>query len=343
MNNNVKLGIKIIGVITLVILLSLTSYAWFADRSNPTINGSQIQVAAADGLVIKLSPDSIARTSVDLNQVINDYEDFKLRQVSSADGINFYYIDFGEGLSISNPKFVNIPDGQSANYGYVDYDFYLETEDYAKYVYIHKDTFLDGVAKNSVRIAITITGNDENDVTTIFGTTEENGITSDFTTEAVVAEGEFEYGNVSSSLVSNQIVHPFSYMGGGRTSSDTLEIDNTKVLTMIPAATSVKINVKIWLEGGDVDCNNTIASTMLDVLLKFGSANVLLDAPDVYASGNIIANLTTDMEWSYDKDSLEWTKVTDPSMTFATGQTVYVRLSEVVGTSPCSYSKQVNF
>lgn len=343
MNKNLKLTIKITGVLALVILLSLTSYAWFADRSNPTINGSQIQVAAADGLVIKLSPDSISRTSVDLNQVINDFDDFKLRQVSSADGVNFYYIDFGEGLSISNPEFVEIEEGNSEEYGYVDYDFYLETEEYAKYVYIHKDSFLDGVAKDAIRIAITITDNEGNDVTTIFGTAEENGITGDFTTEAVVSEGEFEYGNVSSEFISNQLVRTFSYMDGGRGTSDTVEINNTKVLTMIPALTSVKVNVKIWLEGGDVDCNNTIASTILNILLKFGSANVLIEAPDVYASGNTIANLTTDMEWSYDRDSLDYTKVIDPNMTFATGQTVYVRVSEVVGVSPCSYTKQVNF
>lgn len=342
MHKNLKLIVKIFTFVSLIVLLSLTSYAWFADRSNPTINGSNIQVSAADGLVIKLSPDSISRTTVDLNQVISDYDAFELRQVSSSDGNNFYYIDFGEGLSMSSPKFVKINDTNNArSYGYVDYDFYLETEEYAKYVYLHRDSYLDGVASNSLRIAITVTNSNGEEITTIIGDTAENGITNPFITEAVSGEGEFEYGNIDSSLISHQIVKTFSDINGGRGSDDTTPIDTSKILTKIPALTCVKVNVKIWLEGGDVDCNNTIASTLINLLIKFGSSNVLLDPPELAVTDNTITNLTNDMELSYNE--LAWTNITTSSMTFDHNTTVYIRYKEVVGVTPASYSTKIEF
>ena len=59
------------------------------------------------------------------------------------------------------------------------------------------------------------------------------------------------------------------------------------------------INLKIWLEGGDIDCTNALASTFLNVLFKFGSANELLAAPTLSGNSNYtITGLDTTMEWA---------------------------------------------
>ena len=213
-------------------------------------------------------------------------------------------------------------------------------------MYLHKDTNLSGNASQSIRVAITYLDSNNSTQTCILGLNAENGITDPYTTKAVINEGEFDYTNISDELVTNQYVRTFESKDGGRGDSDDNTIDVTKTLMMIPANTQVKVNVKIWLEGGDIYCDNQIASTYVDLLLKFGSANVLLSKPNVSANiaSYTINNLTTDMEWSLtnDKDSI-WYRVTDPNMTFVGKNTVYIRIAEVVGETPESYATEVKF
>lgn len=344
-----NLVINIITGIQIIVLLLLVSYGWFSDKSNPSISETNIQVSSAEGLVIKLAPDSEARTSINLSELLSDFDTFELKQMSSANGKDFYTIDFGAGLSNNLPKYVKISEDSVTgtinmeSYGCIDYNFYLQTEDFAKHVYFHKDSYITGPAANSIRVAITV---EDDDFVKIFGTEPENGVTDDFTTNAVISEGEFEYTNQNNSFVSNQEVHTFTEYNGGRGESDNTSIDLSKALFTIPANKAVKVNVKIWLEGGDSDCDNDIADTAIDTLIRFGSANVLRDAPNVYANNSLrtITNLTTDMEYSLTNDeNSTWTTVTDSTMQFNRGTTVYVRYKEVIGISPCSYITTVTF
>lgn len=340
---------KIIVLLSLIVLLITNSYSWFADKSNPVISTEQIKVTAADGLVIKLTPDSPARTTVSLNQLFSNFEEFELKQVSSADSVNFFKIDFGQGLAMGNPVFVKLENTDTAGMisnGYIDYDFYLETEEYAKHIYFHRDSYLEGIAKDAIRVALTIEGENVTSKTYIFGTEAENGVTDDHTTKAAIKEGEFDYYNIPTDLVSTQYVYSFTSKDGGRSNSDTDEINLDKIIATIPANTQVKVNIKIWLEGGDKDCDNKIASTSIDMLIKFGSSNVLLDAPVLKANKvqKTIEGLTTDMEWTTNKSSLtDWTRVEDTSMTFVGKNTVYVRIAENPGINTCSYITEVNF
>ncbi len=345
----------VIRILRIVILLNITviflyaTYAWFSDKTNPSIVQDDMKVTSAEGLVIKLSPDSEARTVVGLNEILSDFDAFSLKQMSSADGINFYTIDFGAGLAHSAPQFVQIPvqsNGlidQDAN-GIIDYNFYLETEDQAKHVYLHKDTKFDGIAADAIRLAITVTVNNEKKVY-ILGDTPENEIDG-YTTEAIIQTGRFSYNNIDPSFVGHQVVNAFSDYDGGRSLDENDPVDLTKILFTIDANSSLMVNVKIWLEGGDVDCEPSISDTMIDALIKFGSANVLRDAPVVVANNTnrTITGLTTEMEYAYTNDSATvWTSVTDTSMQFDRGTTVYVRYKEVAGVSIYSYATKVVF
>jgi len=347
-----KMIMRILGLLILVqiaIICLYSTYAWFSDKTNPTINQNDMKVTSAEGLVIKLSEDSEARTSVGLNEILSDFETFALKQMSSADGVNFYTIDFGAGLAHSAPQFVKIPVQSNGlinmdENGIIDYDFYLETEEQAKHIYLHKDTNFDGIASNSVRLALTITEGTEKTIY-IFGDTRENSIDG-FTTEAIVSTGKFSYNNIDPSFTSNQIVYAYEDYNGGRALDDNDPIDLTKVLFTMEANTMKSINVKIWLEGGDVDCDTTLSDTMLDALIKFGSANVLRDAPILSANNSTrtITGLTTEMEYASTNNSTTiWTSVTNPNMTFSRGTTVYVRYKEVTGVSSYSYATKVVF
>lgn len=342
-------------ILSIVILLNITviflygTYAWFSDKTNPSITQDNMKVTSAEGLVIKLNADSEARTVVGLNEILSDYDSFALKQMSSADGINFYTIDFGAGLAHSAPEFVKIMTqdngliNQDEN-GIIDYNFYLATEDQAKHVYLHRDTAFSGIASDSVRLAITVTDGNEKKVY-IFGDTRENAIDG-YTTEAIIKTGKFSYNNIDSSFIGNQLVYAYEDYNGGRGEDDNAPIDLTKVLFTMDANSVKMVNVKIWLEGGDVDCDTSISDTLIDALIKFGSANVLRDAPLVSAnnSSRTITGLTLEMEYAYTNDSSTvWTSVTNTSMTFRRGTTVYVRYKEVAGVSTYSYATEVVF
>ena len=348
---NVK-GTKVLKIIVLVnitIMFLYATYAWFSDKTNPTITENDIKVSSAEGLVIKLSPDSEARTVVGLNEIFSDFDKFALKQASSADGINFYTIDFGAGLAHSAPKFIKLPLQSNGlfdqeKYGLIDYNFFLETEEQAKHVYLHKDTIFDGIASNSIRLAITIPDGNSKKVF-IFGDTKENEI-SGHTTKAIIQTGNFIYNNIDPSFTSNQDVFAYSDYNGGRGTNDDDPIDLTKILFTMEANSSMVVNVKIWLEGGDVDCDTTLSDTTINALIKFGSANVLRDAPVVSAnnSNKTIKGLTTEMEFAYTNDAnTVWTEVTNPKKKFKKGDVVYVRYKEVPGVSTYSYAKRVKF
>lgn len=348
------LSSTIIAVVEVAILLTVASYAWFSDKSNPSITQSNIKVSAAEGLVIKLTPDSAARTTVNLEEIFNDFDLFELKQMSSADAVNFFTIDFGAGLANNRPQYVRLnpeEDGllNMETYGCIDYDFYLQTENFAKHVYLHKDTAISGTASNAIRVALTINDQDY-DVSMIFGDTPEQGTQAyPYVTRAVIAPGQFDYfvNATSSSLVSNQDVHLFNEKNGGRGESDDIQVDLQKVLFTMPANTTVKVNVKIWLEGGDPQCENVLAASSVDATIKFGSANVLRDAPNVTPNNSLlrINNLTTEMEYNTTSPTHNtWTRVDNPSTTsFSRGQTVYVRYYAVENVSPESYVTTVTF
>lgn len=346
MKTNKKKYLIIIIVLCLAFVVTGASYAWFADRSNPSIEGNDMQVAAADGLIIILDPDSAGQSLVNINALINDVDEFELKQVSSADANTFYTIDFGNGITLSNPEFVLVDTTQDmVTKGYVDFDFFLATEEYPKHVYIHNDSYITGPGADAIRMSISVTDTESNSETIIFGTEAENGITNDYTTEAVITTGTFTYGNIPSNYVTNQLVRTFDYKDGGKWLNNDNPIDLNKTLVDIPAHSLVPVNIKIWLEGGDDDCDNTIASTYVDVLLKFGSADILLSAPSLTGNANYtITGLTTDMEWATSNTTgTVWTTVTNPNMTFTGMNSVYVRKAEVVGISPASYATEVRF
>lgn len=341
------LRITILLQITLIFLYQ--TYAWFSDKTNPSINQNDIKVTSAEGLVIKLSPDSEARTSVGLNEILSDYDNFALKQMSSVDAKTFYTINFGAGLAHSAPEFIEVPIQENGlinmeENGIIDYNFYLETEEQAKHIYLHKDTSFIGIASSAIRLAITI--KDANDEKVyIFGENSENTIDG-YTTKAIIKTGKFTYNNIDSSFTSNQNVNSYEDYNGGRGTDDNDPIDLTKVLFTMEANSMKTINLKIWLEGGDIDCDTSISNTTIDALIKFGSANVLRDAPVLSAnnSNRTITGLTTEMEYAYtNTNETIWTSVTNSNMTFQRGTTVYVRYKEVIGTSSYSYATKVVF
>lgn len=343
----IKLGHYII-LIQIILILVFSSFAWFSDKSSPSLEASQMQIATAEGLVIILAPDSSQRTEVNLTQILNNLEPFLLKQVSSQDGIDFFRIDYGQGLSKQDPAYVSIPYQASGTidmdtYGMLDFDFYLQNSDFDKYIYLHNETGFFGTGKDALRFSISFIMQ-SGTTSYIFGEDKEDGSpTYPYVTHAVYDTGVFVYGTNPTSLVGNQDVLAYTDKDGGRWLSDTLSPDISKMLITIPAQTRLMVNVKVWLEGGDPDCISSIGGNTLQGVIKLGSVDVRPAAPSVTAGlGGVINGLTTSMEYYIGTDILNatWTVVTDPNHVFTSNDHVHVRYFE---NSPilASYSTEV--
>jgi len=335
-------------IVQILLILAISSFAWFSDKSSPTIEKSQMQIAAAEGLVIVFNNDSSERTEVDLTIILSDQDAFLLKQVSSQDGVDFFRIDYGQGLNKQDPTYVNIPYQPSGSinmntYGMLDFDFFLQTSTLDKYVYLHNDTGFFGTGKDALRFMITFeTLNGSTSY--MFGETKEDGTTTyPYVTHAVHTAGTFVYGTNPSGLVGDQDVLTYTDMDGGRWASDTDSPDISKMMITLPESTRLSVNIKVWLEGGDPDCIASIGGNTLQGVIKLGSVDVRPAAPNVTAgSGGLITGLTTAMEYYIGTDILNatWTVVSNPNQIFTSTNHVHVRYSEV-GATLASYSTEV--
>ena len=65
--NKKKTFWRLLTLIQLIALLIISTYSWFVERTNPSIAENSIRVTSAEGLLIKLNPDSPGRTLINLN------------------------------------------------------------------------------------------------------------------------------------------------------------------------------------------------------------------------------------------------------------------------------------
>ena len=282
---------RILPLVLTILIISVSTYAWFSDNSNPVIEGSQFLITAAEGLVIVVTPDSPGRLTVDMAQILNSLDSFVLKQVSSQNGIDFFRVEYGQGLTKQNPTYAAIPYQENGTidmleYGMIDYDFFLEAGEVDKFIYLHKDTGFFGNGKDAMRFKLTLTLSDNTTYSYIFGETKEDGTGSyPYVTRAVHTGGTFIYGTNPPALVGNQNVFNYFDRNGGRGVSDSDPRDANKMLAELPAGDRLSINLKIWLEGGDPQCTSLISGKTIQGIIKLGSVD------NVPTPGSVISGI----------------------------------------------------
>ena len=160
-----------------------------------------------------------------------------------------------------------------------------------KYIFIHPDSEISDVrtgsnASKAIRIALSINdgvpillcnaGSSTSTKSWNAALTNANGKTVYKTN----SNGSIQYDNgkpiYNTEAVNSTYAYDLHYYNGGRTSGTdyNFNVNRDLMLCEVGSGSTTKINLKIWLEGGDDYCVETIAGEAIKLVLKFDSIDV---------------------------------------------------------------------
>ncbi|MBQ6855610.1 MAG: hypothetical protein IJO13_00745 [Lachnospiraceae bacterium] len=288
----------------LCMMLIAFTYTWVSRNWTPSIKGEDLDIASAGALVISVFGDD-SHEELTLNDFINVDESFTFRQVSSLDGADhFFWKDFSPQLTDETApalfRRVGIEgDNHDDDYLYARFCLKLdETLEDSKYIFIHPETIInyDGDCiwdvNKAMRISLTWEIDGKTTTVILADVDDDNGYggtmrTADENYKAVAnLTGNF-FSETAPGAVDYQTVYDLHYFDCGRTGFDFSEEAknsdinytgfnkdaNRTLFTMEPGDT-VWIDMRIWLEGEDPNCQKEIAGEDFDMILKFDSVYV---------------------------------------------------------------------
>lgn len=306
--------ISAVMAVWLCVMLVAFTYTWVSRNWTPSIKSDDINIASSGALVISiLSDTSAVHTEVSLNDVVGLEVDrgFVFKQVSSQDGINFFWKDFSPTVSGDNPAlFHKIDSTDIHKKDYVDTRFCLKLDDsltQSKYIFIHPETVINYIKDNindpdvskAIRISLTYTkdivtesGTQQVTETVILGNLEDNqdvinareDLEANDQYMAVMSDADGKTDEAGSGALGHQVVYGLQYFNCGRTSFNqddpfhesnyNFTRDESKALFTLAPGELKWIDMRIWLEGQDENCVQEIAGEQFDLVLKFDSAFV---------------------------------------------------------------------
>lgn len=298
----------------LCVMLVAFTYTWVSRNWTPSIKSDEINIASSGALVISiLSDTSAVHTEVSLNDVVGLEVDnsFVFKQVSSHDGINFFWKDFSPTVSGEYPAvFQKIDSSDIHKKDYIDTRFCLKLDDSletSKYIFIHPETVINYVkdqvedpdVSKAIRISLTydkdiVTSSGTQTVTetVILGNLDDNddvinardGSLLNDSYMAVLSDAHGKTDEANSGALGHQVVYGLHYFDCGRITFNmedpfneanyNFKRDSSKALFTLEPGELKWVEMRIWLEGQDVNCVKEIAGEKFDLVLKFDSAFV---------------------------------------------------------------------
>ena len=260
---NKKFNSPLFALLMMVIasfVLIASSFAWIARRFSPSITGSNLQIQSTGALRITYTDRASASSTASINDLIT-IDDFVFKQMSSADGTSFKYIDFNDASS-ANPlikEITNIGNADSATMalGLIAFRFAVTIDQSttgSRKVFLYAADGLTGSSnftalstipvntsdgtttydyQNAFRVSLTYTTGGTT-YTKIFGNETANydalnatSIGKEVTIDDDPASATYgdlvmvTSGVTLADIHSNQTVHSFTDYNGGRSSTDT--------------------------------------------------------------------------------------------------------------------------
>ena len=298
----------------LCVMLVVFTYTWVSRNWTPSIKSDDINIASSGALVISiLSDTSAVHTEVSLNDVVGleVNNSFVFKQVSSQDGVNFFWKDFSPTVSGDFPaEFHKIENSDSHKKDYIDTRFCLKLDDAlteSKYIFIHPETVINYVKDHvddpdvakAIRISLTYdkdiiteSGSQTVTETVILGHLDDDddvvnardGAETNDLYMAVLSDADGKTDAADSGALGHQVVYGLQYFDCGRITFDkenpfaesnyNFKRDPSKALFTLNPGELKWVDMRIWLEGQDENCVQAIAGEKFNLVLKFDSAFV---------------------------------------------------------------------
>lgn len=291
-------------ILVLVFLLTCATYAWMKRDWSRSVKQDNIKIQAGSSL--KFIFDGEEKNDVSINELL-DLKSFEFRSVSNCTGKknDFFYLNFGS-IGKGDDKFLKLTaptededTSFAAKNGYLVLNFTVAVDfneggtesdvfiDAASYIRAtltagEGNSYNERAAK-AVRLSVTVDGEtkvfaNNNQVLATDFTSEEIKKGVDYSLDAItnaqkdgkyLADGVKRYDEVEGTYIEKNYIDTTPLKKDAV--PDVLGGSEIKVCTLDEANPEKDITVCIWLEGEDPRCEDYIAGSALDLLLKFSA------------------------------------------------------------------------
>ena len=304
----IKHVLSIVRVLTvllvMVLLCTYATYSWLKREWSPYIYSGEdgIKIATSGALVFKMNENvgSEGVLSKTINEILGVQGAVPLKPVSNVTGAaeTFFRLNYTDDPATYSFQQIPTTTMESArdNYGFINITFYIQADNSsARYIFLHEDSHIAlassskvedeqyNVAHKAIRVAIS----NDNHAATLFSADGANRTYTAVDTMPVGGNEEEYYKYYSSydsetktgiknaapivTLGENDIRLLSDYNGYDILEDGTKIKNPEKCLFTIGAGQTAAIHVRIWLEGEDEFCNESIVNKDLDILIKFAS------------------------------------------------------------------------
>lgn len=281
----------IMTICVMVLLLSTATFAWFSESNTPRVTNLALMAGASGSLLIADDTGNGPGTYgeiLDLSMAVgaDQMDDAILNPVTTKDGISFYSPLY-TGNVVTGVK--QITDAQKLSSRYVyEKTFYLKagpnpnlggnvvtTEGKLYNVYLAGHTGTSQTEGTHVTAAQTKTRT-TND-------TAANSMRISFQLEdgtMIIYEPNADASNADTKRAEDGVKNQYGTYTTLKQSKDGHFIDSTNsydspVLFTIKEGQDVKVTMRVWIEGTDLDCTNSIVLDEIMARFQFMSADVV--------------------------------------------------------------------
>lgn len=270
-----KISIMVLTMLTIVLLLVMGTLAWIEGTVTPGIDGTDMQITAAPGLVMKL--DGAVTDTINLNEYCYDAPDksLTLLEASSTNGEKIFFRRVGdaEDNTGENSNVVYLRDAVDGdvNTNYLAVTFTLTSAGKAQDIWLDKDnTYLrdqDGTRNlDAIRVSLKVDYlNDKQKQSKI---TLLSTHTPDERYEYSAQRAIMDFDRSNNKLVDEpgyvEDVEVFPLQGYSE-SNPWLHLEKDE---------TIRITMRLWLEGMDPYCVDSISGSSFDFHLYFNSSAI---------------------------------------------------------------------
>lgn len=292
-------------ILVLVFLLTCATYAWMKRDWSRSVKQDDIKIQAGSSL--KFIFDGEEKNDVSINELL-DLKSFEFRSVSNCTGKknDFFYLNFGS-IGKGDDKFLKLTaptEGEDTSFaaknGYLVLDFTVAVDfkegGTASDVFIDAASYIRATLKTgegnsyneraakAVRLSVTVDGE-----TKVFANNNQV-LENDFTPEEIKEGVDYKLDAITNAQKDGKYladgVKRYDEDGDVYIEKDDIDVttplkkeavpdvlggSEIKVCTLDEANPEKNITVCIWLEGEDPRCEDYIAGSALDLLLKLSA------------------------------------------------------------------------
>lgn len=279
---NKKVKAMIVTMMLCVLMLSVTTYAWFKLTNSPSVSKLSLKAGTVGTLQISKNANNGFSDTIDLTALVP--ENACLRPLTTVNGKNFYkpiYSNQGkvngvEANSLTQAQMTAIANKSEKDGGYlVQVEFYLKasTSENKNIGIKLAGTGVEGAAPGD-HTKVENSTNADTAAAAIRVSFEANNQVAVFepnADEVLTRDGEQYAMNGWSALKTIQQGKNYKFKRAGGNAYDQSVSDE---LFTIPTNQPVKVTMRIWIEGADPDCVNDITGNVLSTQIKFISQDI---------------------------------------------------------------------